>query len=107
MEFPSISIAIFLSVIFKYSFAKLVKDCYNIFKNWEDRPKITAALVRTPDVASSALRDGADGIIIFWPVYEEILKNPLTEKWNEIFMDEWKAMNKHGHLDDLPTKLNE
>ena len=86
---------------------KLVKDCYNIFKNWEDRPKITAALVRTPDVASSALRDGADGIIIFWPVYEEILKNPLTEKWNEIFMDEWKAMNKHGHLDDLPTKLNE
>ena len=40
-------------------------------------------------------------------VYEEILKNPLTEKWNEIFMGEWKAMDKHGHLDDLPTKLNE
>ena len=86
---------------------KLVKDCYDIFKNWEDAPKITAALVRSPDVASSALRDGADGIIIFWPVYEEMLKNPLTDKWNQIFMDEWKAMNKHGHLNDLPTKLNE
>ena len=84
---------------------KLVKDCFETFKNWEDRPKITAALVRSPDVANSAIKDGADGIIIFWPVYEEILKNPLTDKWNKIFMDEWKTMNKHGHLDDLPTNL--
>ena len=85
---------------------KLVKDCYETFKNWKERPKITAALVRSPDVANSALRDGADGIIIFWPVYDEILKNPLTDKWNNIFMDEWKIMNKHGHLKDLPTNLD-
>ena len=84
---------------------KLVKDCYETFREWEDRPKITAALVRSPDVANAALRDGADGIIIFWPVYEEILKNPLTDKWNNIFMDEWKLMYEHGHLKDLPTNL--
>ena len=85
---------------------RLVKDCYETFKNWKERPKITAALVRSPDVANSAFRDGADGIIIFWPVYDEILKNPLTDKWNNIFMDEWKIMNKHGHLKDLPTNLD-
>tara|TARA_Y100001970_G_scaffold172068_1_gene210365 strand:+ start:3168 stop:3869 length:702 start_codon:yes stop_codon:yes gene_type:complete len=85
---------------------KLVKDCYETFKEWENKPKITAALVRSSDVANAALRDGADGIIIFWPVYEEILKNPLTDKWNDIFMDEWKLMYKHGHLKDLPTNFN-
>ena len=85
---------------------KLVKDCYETFKEWENKPKITAALVRSSDVANAALKDGADGIIIFWPVYEEILKNPLTDKWNDIFMDEWKLMYKHGHLKDLPTNFN-
>ena len=85
---------------------KLVKDCYETFKEWENKPKVTAALVRSSDVANAALRDGADGIIIFWPVYEEILKNPLTDKWNDIFMDEWKLMYKHGHLKDLPTNFN-
>lgn len=85
--------------------SKLVKDCVQTFKNWEKRPKITAALVRSVDVAHSVLKDGADGIIVFWPIFQEMLKNTYTDKWNKIFMDEWKIMYKRDHLKGLPINL--
>ena len=52
--------------------------------------------------------DTTDVISLAWSdkiSFEEILKNPLTDKWNNIFMDEWKLMDKHAHLKDLPTNL--
>ena len=52
---------------------KLVKECADTFKKWDNGPKITAALVRSVDVAYSAIKNGADGIIIFWPVYKELM----------------------------------
>ena len=86
--------------------SKLVKDCVDTFKNWDQRPKITAALVRSVVVAHSVLKDGADGIIVFWPVFQEMLKNTYTDKWNKIFMDEWKVMHNKGHLEGLPVNLD-
>jgi transaldolase len=86
---------------------KLVKECYETFKDWNDRPKITAALVRSVDVAHSAFLNGADGIIVFWPIFKEMLENTYTDKWNKIFMDEWKTMNSRGHLKGLPIQLDE
>ena len=86
--------------------SKLVKDCVDTFRDWAERPKITAALVRSVDVAHSALKDGADGIIVFWPVFQEMLKNTYTDKWNKIFLDEWKIMHKKGHLKGLPVDMD-
>ena len=51
-----------------------------MFSGWENRPYISAALVRSVDTAYAALRDGADGIIIFWNVYEEMLSHPMTDQ---------------------------
>ena len=57
-------------------------------------------------MAHSVLKDGADGIIVFWPVFQEMLKNTYTDKWNKIFMDEWKVMHNKGHLEGLPVNLD-
>ena len=78
---------------------KLVRECVDMFNGWEKRPYITAALVRSVETAHLALRDGADGIIIFWNVYEEMLSHPLTDQWNEIFLGEWNQMKQGGMLE--------
>ena len=83
---------------------KLVKECADTFKKWDNGPKITAALVRSVDVAYSAIKNGADGIIIFWPVYKELMENPLTDKWNKLFLDQWNDMLDAGNLKGLPIK---
>ena len=83
---------------------KLVKECADTFKKWDNGPKITAALVRSVDVAYSAIKNGADGIIIFWPVYKELMENPLTDKWNKLFLDQWNDMFDAGNLKGLPIK---
>ena len=85
---------------------KLVRECVSMFAGWENRPYITAALVRSVDTAYAALRDGADGIIIFWPVFQEMLEHPLTDTWNETFMGEWVAMNDAGLLEGVPVRLD-
>lgn len=82
---------------------QLVRECATMFNGWENRPYITAALVRSVDVAHRALRDGADGIIIFWNILEQMMQHPLTATWNTTFMDEWKAMHKAGLLEDVPV----
>ena len=83
---------------------KLVKECAETFKEWENRPKITAALVRSVDVAYSAIKNGADGIIIFWQIYKELMENPLTTQWNKLFLDQWNDMLEAGNLKGLPIK---
>ena len=42
---------------------KLVRECVSMFKGWEQRPYITAALIRSPETAYAALRDGADELL--------------------------------------------
>ena len=77
---------------------KLIRECVKMFSGWENRPYISAALVRSVDTAYAALRDGADGIIIFWNVYEEMLSHPMTDQWNDIFLNEWNEMAQAGLL---------
>lgn len=86
---------------------KLVRECVEMFRGWEQRPYITAALVRSVETAHAALRDGADGIIIFWNVFAELMEHPLTDQWNDTFMDEWKQMHDAGHLKGVPVSLPE
>jgi transaldolase len=85
---------------------KLVRECAQMFSGWKNRPYITAALIRSVDTAHAALRDGADGIIIFWTVLQDMMQHALTDQWNQIFMDEWVKMHQDGKLDDLPVKLS-
>ena len=85
---------------------QLVRECVQMFAGWENRPYITAALVRSVETAYAALRDGADGIIIFWPIFKEMMEHPLTDTWNETFMNEWVAMNDAGLLEGVPVRLD-
>ena len=85
---------------------KLVRECVSMFKGWEQRPYITAALIRSPETAYAALRDGADGIVIFWSVYKEMMSHPLTDQWNKTFLDEWEEMNESGLLKGIPVRKN-
>ena len=83
---------------------KLVRECVAMFAGWENRPYVTAALVRSVETAYAALRDGADGIIIFWPIFQEMLAHPLTDTWNDTFLAEWEAMRDAGRLAGVPVK---
>jgi len=83
---------------------QLVRECVQMFAGWENRPYITAALVRSVDVAYQVLKNGADGIIIFWPIFKEMIEHPLTDTWNETFMNEWIAMKDAGLLEGVPVR---
>lgn len=83
--------------------ARLVRECRVMFDGWAHRPFVTAALVRSVDVAYAALRAGADGIIIFWATFKEMMDHPLTDQWNRTFLDEWNAMHADGKLAGVPV----
>ncbi len=83
---------------------KLIEDCREMFDEWADRPFITAALVRSTETAEIALKAGADGIIVFWPVFRDMMQSHLTDEWNATFLGEWNSMNDAGLLNDLPVQ---
>ena len=62
-------------------------------------PFVTAALVRSVETATAALAAGADGIIVFWPIFQAMLEHPLTAAWNETFAGEWRQMEESGQLE--------
>ncbi len=80
-----------------------VRECADMFAGWEQRPYITAALVRSVDVANAALQAGADGIIVFWEVFRDMLHNPLTDEWNATFLTAWEKMHEAGLLEGVPV----
>ena len=84
--------------------AQLIRECARMFSGWQRRPLIMAALVRSPETAYAALREGADEIVIFWPVFRDMLQHPLTDQWNKTFMDQWQSMEYTGKLQDLPVR---
>ena len=83
---------------------KLIRDCQDMFDGWADRPFITAALVRSVETAELAIADGADGIIVFWPIFRDMMQHHLTDEWNATFLNEWNSMNDAGLLKDLPVQ---
>lgn len=82
---------------------KLVRECRAMFDGWGDRPYITAALVRSVATAEACLRDGADGIIIFWPIFRDMLQSKLTTEWNTTFLDQWNQMYDAGLMNGVPV----
>jgi transaldolase len=82
---------------------RLIRDCREMFDGWNDRPFITAALVRSVETADAALRDGADGIIVFWPIFKDMMQSHLTDEWNKTFLDEWNSMYDATLLKGLPV----
>ena len=83
---------------------ELIRELKSTFDGWENRPFITAALVRSVTTAHKAIEDGADGIIIFWPIFEEMIKSKMTDEWNKIFLDNWNDIYDSGNLDDIKYK---
>ena len=83
---------------------ELVRDCVRVLGAWTERPLITAALVRSVEVAHLAIRDGADGIIVFWPIYEQMLTHPLTDQWNGTFRGQWDEMHEAGLMKGVPVR---
>ena len=67
-------------------------------------PADNGGACRSVDTAYAALRDGADEIVIFWPVFRDMLSHPLTDEWNKTFMDEWRAMGAAGKLAGAPVR---
>lgn len=82
---------------------QLIRECVQMFKGWQQRPFVMAALVRSVDTAHAAFRDGADELVTMWTVYRDMLEHPLTEKWNKTFMDEWIDMHNSGLLAGVPV----
>ena len=80
---------------------KLVRDCAAMFAPWRQRPFVTAALVRSVETATAALAAGADGIIVFWPIFRDLLEHQLTATWNDTFAGEWRQMQEAGLLEGV------
>jgi len=72
-----------------------------MFAPWRQRPFVTAALVRSVETATAALAAGADGIIVFWPIFRDLLEHPLTATWNDTFAGEWRQMQEAGLLEGV------
>ena len=83
---------------------KLIRECKQLFDGWENRPFLTAALVRSVDTAYQALKDGSDGIIVFWPIFRDMMQNHLTDEWNKIFLDEWNSMVDAKLMKGIPIQ---
>ena len=83
---------------------ELIRELKSTFDGWENRPFITAALVRSVTTAHKAIKDGADGIIIFWPIFEEMIRSKMTDEWNKIFLDNWNDIYDTGNLDGIKYK---
>ena len=64
-----------------------------------------AALIRSVETAYAAFRDGCDGLVTMWTVYRDMMEHPLTDQWNQTFMDEWVDMHENGMLEGLPVRL--
>ena len=41
-----------------------------------------------------------------WTVYRDMMEHPLTDQWNQTFMDEWVDMHRSGMLEGLPVRLD-
>lgn len=83
---------------------QLIRDVRTMFSGWGNSPYVTAALVRTRSTAESALRAGAEGVIIFDKVFDEMLEHPSTTEWNTTFRDKWQDMNQDGQIEFLRTQ---
>ena len=83
---------------------KLIRECAQVFGGWEQRPFIMAALVRTVETAYAAFRDGADELVTMWTVYRDMMEHPMTEQWNQVFMDAWQDMDRNGLLEGVPVR---
>ena len=68
-----------------------------------------ACIVRVPateeGIIKRTLDAGADGIIIFWPIFREMMEHPLTQNWNRTFLNEWVAMHEANLLEGVPVDL--
>lgn len=86
---------------------QLIREVRELFNQWEDAPYVTAALVRTRSTAEHALRAGAEGVIIFDSVFDEMLEHPSTTEWNETFRDKWEEMRHDNQIEYLrsPAKV--
>ena len=80
---------------------KLVRECAAMFAPWRQRPFVTAALVRSVETATAALAAGADGIIVFWHIFRDMMEHPLTATWNDTFAGEWRQMEEAGQLEGV------
>ncbi len=85
----------------------MIREISSTFEGWQNRPFVTAALVRSVATAHKALKDGADGIIIFWPIFKEMIQNKFTDEWNKTFLDHWNGIYDAGNLDDLEKCYDE
>ena len=83
---------------------KLIRECAQVFGDWEQRPFIMAALVRTVETAYAAFRDGADELVTMWTVYRDMMDHPMTKQWNKVFMDAWQDMDRNGLLEGVPVR---
>ncbi|MXZ20198.1 MAG: hypothetical protein F4Y84_06270 [Caldilineaceae bacterium SB0665_bin_25] len=83
---------------------RLIRECASMFRGWDDRPYIMAALVRSVETAYAAFRDGADELVTMWTVYRDMLDHPLTDHWNKVFLDEWVDMHSSGLLAGVPVE---
>lgn len=82
---------------------KLVRDIAALIQGHPNRPLLSCALVRSAEMAQIAFQNGADGVIVFTDVFDQMMENLGTADWVDRFGKEWKQIEAAGNLESLRT----
>lgn len=73
-----------------YNGIELIEGIKDVFLCHDIKTQIIAASIRTPQHISQAAAAGADIATIPYPLFAQMLKNPLTDIGLEKFMNDWQ-----------------
>lgn len=76
-----------------YDGVGLIKDIYQVFSNHGIETEIIAASIRHPMHVTEAAKAGAHIGTIPYKVFEQMVKNPLTDIGIEKFLADWEKSN--------------
>lgn len=71
---------------------QVVRDCVQIFRNYDLKTEVLAASIRGPLHALQAALAGADIATMPPKVLEQMISHPLTDKGKEQFLKDWETV---------------
>ena len=73
---------------------QLIRDIRQIYDNFSIKTQILAASIRSPRDVVEVAKAGADIATIPFPVFEQMIRHPLTDIGLQRFLDDWKKASK-------------
>ncbi|KAB7726700.1 hypothetical protein F5984_24040 [Rudanella paleaurantiibacter] len=73
---------------------ELIRNIATLYRRWGVKTHIRPASVRSVQDVQDCLLAGADGVIIFYDVFEQLFLHPVTEQSLQAFEADWEQTNR-------------